>query len=196
MKKQELDKPFWDLMYRNNTTGWDMGEASPAFKVYVQQISNKNAKFLIPGAGNAHEADFLLQNGFTNISIVDISSEVTRRLKDKYSNNPSISIYNEDFFTHEGQYDYIFEQTFFCALDMELRPDYVEKMAELLTSDGKLIGLLFDKEFPHHPPFGGSKKEYEQLFEPLFKIHKMERCYHSHPARDGAELWINLQRMR
>lgn len=41
----------------------------------------------------------------------------------------------------------LMEQTFFCAINPSLRKDYVAKMHELLAPNGKLVGVLFDKEF-------------------------------------------------
>lgn len=192
--KQTLDKAFWDSMYRNNTTGWDMGMPSPSFVEYVTQLSHKSKPFLIPGAGNAHEVDYLINFGFTNIHVVDISMEVTSRLKEKFKHRSEVHIYHEDFFKHIGQYDYIFEQTFFCAIAKELRPNYVSKMHELLSEKGRLFGVLFDRTFTHHPPFGGSAEEYRKLFEKTFFFHSFAPCYNSHPARQGSELWINLQK--
>lgn len=193
MKKQ-LNKEFWDTMYRNHTTGWDMGGVAPPFEKFFLEQVRKNAKILIPGAGNAHEANYLLKNGFTNVSIVDISSEVCLYLAEKFKHEDRLKIYNQNFFDYSGSYDYIFEQTFFCAIERELRENYVIKMHQLLQPNGSLVGVLFNRDFPSGPPFGGSKKEYISLLSSYFDIEKMEYCYNSHPARQGSELWINLKR--
>lgn len=67
-------------------------------------------------------------------------------------------------------------------------------MAKLLKPKGKLVGVLFDREFDtSHPPFGSNKQEYEQRFETHFDIDIMQPCYNSHPARQGSELFIKLQ---
>ena len=66
------------------------------------------------------------------------------RLKEKYKNEP-IRIVNENFFYHQGKYDLILEQTFFCALDPSLREKYVEKCYDLLNDDGKIAGVFFNK---------------------------------------------------
>ena len=87
----------------------------------------------------------------------------------------------------------ILEQTFFCALPVELRKKYAQKMNSLLHPGGKLIGLLFD--FPlksDGPPFGGSKEEYLDYFEPYFEIKLMERSVNSIQPRMGSELFIHL----
>lgn len=66
-------------------------------------------------------------------------------------------------------------------------------MAALLKPTGKLVGLLFDKDFGRdEPPFGGSADEYRQYFAPYFDIEVMQPCYNSHPARQGSELFIKL----
>ena len=194
-ESKSLDKDFWEYRYRNNLTGWDMGVVSPPIKAYVDQLKNKNIDILIPGAGISHEAEYLLSQGFSSITIIDISSLLISQLKEKFKNNPEIRLIEGDFFEHEGQYDLIIEQTFFCTLYPENRSKYLEKMKALLKKEGTLCGVLFDKIFEGGPPFGGHKNDYEQLFKDYFKINKMETCYNSHPARMDSELWIDMQQI-
>src|SRR6185437_28095 len=112
---------------------------------------NTEISILIPGCGNAHEAAYLLNKGFTNVTLIDFSSVVTKKLKEKYQDQP-INIVNENFFNHEGKYDLILEQTFFCALQPSLRGDYVKKCYELLNEEGKIAGVLFNKKFAQAEP--------------------------------------------
>ncbi len=188
-----LDKDFWEYRYKNNLTGWDMGVVSPPIKAYVDQLKDKDIKILIPGAGKSHEAEYLLQQGFSDITVIDISSLLINQLKEQFKDNPEICLIEGDFFAHSGQYDLILEQTFFCTLYPENRPKYVDKMNTLLKKEGKLCGVLFDRIFEGGPPFGGRKIDYQPLFSSRFKINKMEPCYNSHPARKGTELWIDVQ---
>ena len=109
---------------------------------------------------------------------------------------PESQLLSEDFFKLVGQFDLILEQTFFCALPPSARPNYVEKMHELLSKDGQLAGVLFD--FPlseKGPPFGGSKEEYERLFSEKFEIKKLDRCYNSIKPREGSELFIRVLKL-
>ena len=190
---KSLGKDFWEYRYKNNLTGWDMGVVSPPIKAYVDQLQNKDIEILIPGAGKAHEAEYLLRQGFSAISIIDISSLLIQQLKEQFKDNPEIRLIEGDFFNHIGQYDLIIEQTFFCTLYPENRSKYIEKMKTLLKKEGKICGVLFDRIFEGGPPFGGRKKDYYSLFSDAFKINTMETCYNSHPARKDAELWIDLQ---
>lgn len=188
-----LGQAYWNNQYDAQQTGWDLGEVSPALKAYIDQLTNKHVRILIPGCGNSYEASFLLQQGFTNITVIDIAPTLVDKLKKKFQSNNNIKIIQGDFFEHQDKYDLIFEQTFFCALNPVLRPQYVSKMNELLVTGGKLVGLLFDREFDKQgPPFGGTKKQYESLFKDSLSLDIFEPCYNSFVKRQGTELFIKM----
>ena len=190
-----LSSEFWDNRYKTQSTGWDMGEVSPPLKRYIDQLKDKNIRILIPGCGNTYEAEYLLEKGFTNVTVVDIAPTLINKLKEKFKNNAHITILLADFFELKGEYDLILEQTFFCALNPELRSAYCDKTHSLLSKNGKLAGVLFNKIFEKEgPPFGGTKESYETLFKHKFEFIAFENCYNSHPKRQDSELFIILKR--
>jgi methyl halide transferase len=190
----ELNAGFWDQRYQNNLTGWDLGAVSPPLSDYFDQLPDKNISILIPGCGNAYEAAYLLEKGFTNITLIDIAPSLVKGLLEKHQAHigKQLTLIAGDFFKHSGQYDLVVEQTFFCALDPSLRNAYAAHMQKLVKPGGKLAGLLFDKSFEGGPPFGGSKSEYQSLFERYFHIEKMEPCTNSVKPRMGSEVFIEL----
>jgi SAM-dependent methyltransferase len=185
-----LDATYWSGRYEANTAQWDLGQVSSPIKNYIDQLTDKNCRILIPGCGNAYEAAYLLEKGFTDISLIDIAPNLVDTLKKRYANNTSIKIILGDFFELNQPFNLIIEQTFFCALPPTLRPAYVDKMKSLLKPNGKLVGLLFDRNFEGGPPFGGSKTAYIHLFESDFKLHTLEPCYNSFIKRQDSELFI------
>ena len=190
-----LNKNYWNERWKNEETGWDIGYASPPIEDYLSQYKNKNAKILIPGCGNSHEAEFLLEKGFKDVTILDISDFAVNTLKERFKNHPEIKVLCEDFFKHDGKYDLMIEQTFFCAIPTEMRNDYAKKSAELLNENGRIIGVMFNKLFEKQgPPFGGTFDEYQMVFKDNFEIEKMEDCYNSIPQRLGNEFFITLKR--
>ncbi|GMV53833.1 MAG: methyltransferase domain-containing protein [Chlorobi bacterium] len=192
---RDLDAAFWNERWRTGETGWDVGYATPPIKEYIQQYGNWDAAILIPGCGNAYEAEYLLERGFTNITLLDISHEACSRLKDKFAHSSAVNVMCGDFFLHTGQYDVIIEQTFFCAQLLERRTEYAQKVASLLKPGGRLIGVLFNRQFDRQgPPFGGTADEYTSVFQPYFTIHSMDPCYNSIGPRTGTELFINMQK--
>ena len=190
---------FWQQHYEQNSINWDMGQVSPPLKAYIDQLpeSAKTQKILVAGAGNAYEVGYLHEQGFNNVILVDFAPAPIAAFAKRYPNFPAEHLVCADFFTlspEHYQFDWVLEQTFFCAIDPARRDDYVQQMAELLKPKGKLVGLLFDKDFGRdEPPFGGSADEYRQRFAPYFDIEVMEPCHNSHPARLGSELFINLR---
>lgn len=187
---------YWDNRYLNNETGWDMHQVSPPLKGYIDSLTNKDIMILIPGCGNAYEAEYLLDNDFKNITLIDFSKVVTDSLKEKYKLRP-IKIVNENFFEHKGKYDLILEQTFFCALNPSLRENYVLKCTELLNDNGKIAGVFFNKRFaPTEPPFIASNDEYHQLFESEFTFLKFENCHNSIVPRMGFELFFEFEKKK
>jgi SAM-dependent methyltransferase len=189
-----LDQTYWNNQYQANATGWDLGQVSPPIKTYIDTIENKDAKILIPGCGNAYEAEYLIQQGFTNITVIDIAPSLVENLKQRFANNKNIRVVLGNFFEHHGTYDYIIEQTFFCALPPTMRQKYVWKMHQLLSDYGKLIGLLFNREFEISPPFGGNIKEYEPLFYKAFTFNSISLAGNSIPSRANSELFFEFQK--
>ena len=189
-----LDASYWESQYKAKTTGWDLGKVSPPIQIYVDTVPDKNCSILIPGCGNSYEAEYLLEQGFTNITVVDIAPTPVAVLKEKFKNNSNIQIILGDFFEHQGKYDLIIEQTFFCALPPFMRQKYVWKMHQLLVDNGILAGLLFNRTFESGPPFGGSKEEYEMLFKDAFDFLKMDVSKNSIAPRANSELFIELKK--
>ena len=191
----ELTKDFWNNRYKKKETGWDLGYASTPLKNYIDQLEDKDIRILIPGCGNAYEAEYLHLKGFKNVFLLDIAPKALQQFSERVPNFPKKHIILENFFEHRGSYKLILEQTFFCAIDPEMRDRYVHKMHQLLVPKGKLVGLLFAEEFENnYPPFGGTKEEYKKRFSTLFEVQKIELANNSIEERKGRELFIQLIR--
>lgn len=190
---EHLSKAYWEQRYADGTTGWDMGVVAPALKQYFDGITNKSAAILIPGCGNAWEAKYLVEQGFTNITVIDIAEPPVKHLREALgpAAEKQCKVVLGDFFDHQGQYDHIIEQTFFCAIDPSLRSAYVKHMSQLLKPEGELAGLLFRTPFVNPgPPYGGVEAEYREVFAEGLDIIEMAPCENSHPARAGNELFF------
>jgi len=188
------EKEFWTNRYQENQTGWDIGYPSTPLKTYIDQLDNKNLKILIPGAGNAYEAEYLWQQGFKNVHVLDISEIPLKALQERVPDFPAKQLLLGNFFEHKGQYDLIIEQTFFCSFEptTENRTAYAQKMANLLVDGGKLVGLWFDIPLiigTSKRPFGGTKEDYLAYLTPYFKVTTFEACYNSIKPRSGNEFF-------
>ena len=191
----EFNKEFWDERYSKAEIAWDAGIITTPLKEYIDQLTDKSIKILIPGCGNAHEAHYLHDKGFTNVYIIDIAD---KPLHDFLMKRPAFHkkhLLLGDFFDLKGEFDLIIEQTFFCSMMPEKRHEYARCTNDLLKTGGKLVGLLFQIPLnSDHPPFGGTKEDYIRYFEPYFEFNTFEEAYNSIKPRRGSELFINLSK--
>lgn len=185
---------YWSDRYERQETQWDAGDITTPLKMYFDQLTDRALKILIPGAGNAHEAEYLWKNGFANVFVLDISARPLQHFKNRVPDFPDKQLLHANYFELTGHYDLIIEQTFFCALHPSERDAYAKKTRQLLRHSGKLVGVLFDDAlFDDHPPYGGHKQDYMPIFKKYFDIHTFERCYNSIKPREGRELFVNIR---
>ncbi|MBD80027.1 MAG: SAM-dependent methyltransferase [Crocinitomicaceae bacterium] len=187
------DEAYWNERWNTNQTGWDIGYTSTPLQAYFEQLVDKNLKIIIPGAGNAYEAESLHKLGFTNVWVIDIAPEAIDLFKKRVPDFPEEHLICGNFFDLNDQFDLMIEQTFFCALHPSERERYCQQTQRLLKSKGKLVGLLFSVPlFSDHPPYGGNEEEYRPLFSRYFSINVMEPSTNSIKPRMGNELFIKL----
>lgn len=194
--QDELNENYWTERYQQGNTPWDAGTVTLPLQSYIDQLQQKELTILIPGAGNAHEAEYLHQKGFLNVDVLDIAAEPLQAFKARVPDFPEEHLLQQDFFSlTENTYDLVLEQTFFCALDRKLRTAYARKMYEILKPGGRLVGVLFGGEIASPgPPFGGSVLEYQSYFEPYFYFRHFSPCNNSIKPREGKELFMVLER--
>ncbi|WP_432223045.1 methyltransferase domain-containing protein [Flavobacterium sp. TMP13] len=191
----KLTKEYWEDRYQQQQTAWDIGSISTPLKEYIDQLTDKSLSILIPGGGNSYELEYLLENGFESVFVVDFATTPLQNIRKRIPHLQSEQLIQADFFELEGRFDLILEQTFFCALNPYLREKYVEKVKSLLKPNGKVAGVFF--QFPLTevgPPFGGSKTEYENLFRTNFRIKSLETAYNSIKPRRENELFFIFEK--
>ena len=193
------ERQYWTNRYEEEKTGWDIGYPSTPIKTYIDQLEDRTLQILIPGAGNAWEAEYLFQQGFKQVHVMDISALPLEAFAQRLPYFPKEQLLQVNFFEHEGQYDLIFEQTFFCSFPpiSEDRHHYAQQMNRLLKPGGKLVGLWFDiplKGDLEKRPFGGGREEYLNYLLPHFKLQTFERCYNSISPRAEEELFGIFQK--
>ncbi|WP_339656094.1 methyltransferase domain-containing protein [uncultured Maribacter sp.] len=188
------EQNYWTQRYEDLQTGWDIGYASTPIKEYVDQLKDKSIEILIPGAGNAYEAEYLWKKGFKNVHILDITDVPLKKFKVRNPDFPDAHIHNANFFEFQGQYDLIIEQTFFCSFvpTETNRNEYAKHMAKLLKPSGKLVGVWFDiplTDDMEKRPFGGDKNLYISYLSLFLKTITFDPCYNSIAPRLDNELF-------
>lgn len=200
----DLSTPHaWDERYRTQNTPWDLGSAAPPFIAALEDGLKKGpltaGTIAIPGCGRGHEAILFARRGF-QVSAMDVSERACAAVRQAaHHHNLEVNVIHGDALCPRPQdrsrYDYILEQTFFCAIDPQRRTEYVEAIWQYLKPGGTLFGLYFDIDEEDGPPFGTTPDELERLFGSRFRIDCLERCKSSHDRRAGEELWAEFTKV-
>jgi len=198
---ERSDRKAWNDRYLRGDTPWALGAPSPPLVEAVRRGRIQRGRVAIPGAGTGDEAVFLARRGF-DVTAFDIAPAACAALRRKAEEaGTAVTVVCCDALSElnggpcRAAFDCLFEQTFFCAIPPERRPEYVRMAHDLLKPGGMLFGVFF--VFPggeDGPPFTTDEGELRSLFEPAFEILRLERCEWSHPRRAGEELWAEFRK--
>lgn len=76
-----LSQDYWNIRYQTEETGWDLKTISPPLKSYIDQLTNKNLRILIPGCGSGYEAEYLLKQGFKDVTVIDFAPLAVQKMQ-------------------------------------------------------------------------------------------------------------------
>ena len=200
-KNKDINKPsFWEDRYNKGEIGWDLGADTPVFSAISETLVPGNVCVL--GCGNGYDAIYFSKKGF-NVTAVDFAETPIKNIN-KIADDLSLTIntVQKDIFDlipkYINSFDYIIEQTCFCAIDPLKRKRYSNLAYDLLKVGGKLIGLWMplDKDVNKGgPPFGVKEDEIKKLFSQRWKI--IEDCFpeQSIESRKGRERLIIFEKL-
>ena len=165
---------------------------------YVNENRIPNGKVLVPGCGRAYDI-VALASPMREVLGIDISDIAVQAAKSWLSQqslptNYKYEVKLQNFFdispaSQEDKFDFIYDYTFFCALDPSIRDLWGMQMSKLCKQGGELFTLVFplvDK--PNGPPFGVSFEAYKKALEPNgFECLELEMLPDElcHPDREG-----------
>ena len=186
---------FWEDIYLENDTGWDLKGVTPVFN----SISNEliKGKVCIVGCGRGYDAIMFAKKGF-DVTAVDFApTPISELNKLAIEKSVTITTVQDDIFSLLGKFpdtfDYVIEQTCFCAIHPNRRKEYEILVRTILKPGGKLIGLWFplDKS-PEEggPPWGTTIDEVKSIFNSGWEIEKEKFPSQSVQPRKGREKLI------
>ena len=195
MDEKDYKCEDWQRHYEENDLGWDLGQVAPPFVKLWQEEKLPLGKVLVPGCGRGHEVVFLAENGF-DVTAIDFSSGAVTYLKNALKKrNLEGRILHQDFFSldesHEGVYDLVLEQTFFCAISPKQRRDYVLNVSRILKPGGILVGLFYHTDEQGGPPYNTTREDIETHFSENFEIQELDKTSLSSEQRKGKE-WLGI----
>ena len=195
------DNPkFWENIYKNDDAGWDLGGPTPVF-VKISSII-KPKKICIIGCGRGYDAVMFAKNNF-DVTAVDFAPTAVTSLKSlAKKNNVIINVLEKDIFSlaiqYDNYFDYVIEQTCFCAIHPNRRKEYEKLVYRMLKTNGKLIGLWLplDRDINDGgPPYGTTVEEVKSLFKDRWMLENEEFPKESIKPRKAREKLIIFKKL-
>lgn len=181
---------FWTVRYAAGKTPWDFGGVPAALKSFLARSSTRG-RVLIPGCGSGYEVQAFHDAGY-DVTGIDFSPAAIEHAKNIIGVSGERIILG-DLFTYDFglcRFDLIYERTFLCSMPPPRWPGYVNRMADLLSPGGRLIGVfLYGQSSSSGPPFPLTNGEAEQLFEKRFQLIRSDTMSDSLPLFRGMERW-------
>ncbi len=182
----------WESCYQRSECPWDKGAPSPGLVDFLEaEKSLVPGTVCVPGCGFGHDVREWAKHRFRATGI-DISPTAVRLAKEKTARTTIEADFQiADFLTEQpaAPFDWIFEHTFFCAIQPEQRTRYVEAILRWLKPEGHYLAVYYLLQDDGGPPFPSTRGEIMQRFAPKFRL-KRKWTPRSYPNRTNLELMV------
>ncbi len=186
---------FWTKRWEAGKIPWDLGGIPPQLVSFLTRTRDP-ASALIPGCGSGYEVRAFHEAGH-DVTAIDFSApavthaqEVLGQLGEK--------VLLGNFFKHDfkgRRFDVIYERGFLCSLPLDRWPDYASRMADLIKTGGRLVGMFFYGHEPEPPPYPLTAETATSLLGHSFRLLADESATKSVPVYQGMEHWQEWERL-
>jgi SAM-dependent methyltransferase len=170
------EQEFWNSIYQNKNTGWDLKSPTPVFQRFLKEKKIfYTGKLLILGSGYGYDAVEAAKAGYEVTAIDFSASAVNFAKKLAKGENVNVDFILNDFFKleveHSDGYNAVFDYVTYCAIYPARREEYAKLIKTLLKCRGLFIALWFPVEKRESgPPFRINLNETESFFSKFLKL--------------------------
>jgi SAM-dependent methyltransferase len=190
----------WESHYQSGDIPWEKGGPSPGLIDYLA-ANRVEGRALVPGCGLGHDVRALAAQGAEVIgldiapSAVEAAQKIPPIAGERYELGNLFDLPPALL----SAFDYVWEHTCFCAIDLSLRPAYVEAVHGALKPGGHLLAIFYldpgNASPEEGPPFEVSIAELDRLFLPRFELVREWLPERAYSGREGRE-WMRLLRRK
>lgn len=148
-------KEHWDNIYSKKQmteVSWYQKNPATSLKLIEQSKVGKNSKLIDVGGGDGYLVDFLLQKGYSDLSVLDISKNAIEKLKNRLGDkgkNVSFAVSDITEFKIEEKFDLWHDRAVFHFLNEKSQIEkYVELVSHSIKKGGHLILATFSENGP------------------------------------------------
>jgi 2-polyprenyl-3-methyl-5-hydroxy-6-metoxy-1,4-benzoquinol methylase len=191
-----MKQDYWEQRYQARDMPWEKGAPSPGLVDFLSTHRNLPGETVcVPGGGTGHDALEWAKAGF-RVYGYDIAPSAIQLSAERVSGAGLRAEFRRlDFLRNEPPFafDWLWEHTLFCAIDLSERDLYVRAVCQWLKPGGHYLAVNYLIPDKDGPPFGTTRDELWQRFSPFFDL-KEEWVPRSYPNRTGLELMLWWQR--
>jgi SAM-dependent methyltransferase len=192
----------WEDAWREGRTGWDAGAAAPALVDLLADGTTPRGRALVPGCGSGYDVFALARTGYdaTGLDVAPTASARFESLRATAGVDPAKArLLVSDFFEYrpDERFDFVWDYTFFCAIEPDLRAAWGRHVDALLAPGGELATLVFPLdgwEGRTDPPYRISVPMLAAALGPRFTPIDALPPERSHPGRAGYEILVRWRR--
>jgi SAM-dependent methyltransferase len=175
-EEDSLDQAFWQGVYDAQDTKFDVGGPSAPLVDWLDRERPVAGRAIVPGCGRGHDVIELARRGWDALGVdfapsaVADSTAAARR-----AGLSSARFLQADIFgltaEHDGQYDLLYEQTCYCAIEPRRRDEYAQLATRLVKPGGLMVFLIYPLDARvGGPPFNVGLDEVPLRFAPGFEL--------------------------
>ncbi|KAK9997709.1 hypothetical protein SO802_022395 [Lithocarpus litseifolius] len=162
----------WEKSWEQGVTPWDLGQPTPILVHLHQTGALPKGRALVPGCGSGYDVAAIAcpERYVVGLDISDIAIKKAVELSSPLPNASYFNFLKADFFTWSPSelFDLIFDYTFFCAIEPDMRLAWAQRIRDILKPGGELITLMFPiSDHVGGPPFKVSISDYEEVLLPM-----------------------------
>ena len=180
----------WERKFRDSETPWERPGLHPAVAVWQDRlVQSPGASVIIPGCGRAPELVHFAGLGLdvTGADLSETASGFQRDALARAGVTATLELGDVLAFRPDRPVDFVWEQTFLCAIHPHLRERYETALHDWLKPGGSLLALFMQKDERGGPPYGCSLDAMRTLF-PEERWHwpaEADFQPHPHPSLNG-----------
>ena len=190
----------WEQRYRVGDIPWDKGAPAPPLLEWFSKRGVMRGSVLVPGCGLGYDVRAIAAAS-PEARVVGLDLAPSALVQARQFPLAGTERYEQADLFHlpvelTNRFDWVFEHTCFCAIQIADRPKYVGSVVEALRAHGLLLAVFFlrpwiEGETPPEgggPPFGVSREELDRLFGPHFELVEELEPLTAYPGREGREI--------
>lgn len=177
-------KNHWETIYQTKElkdVSWFQQKPSTSIELIEESAISKTAKIIDIGGGDSFLADYLLENGYTDITVLDISEKAIERAKHRLgekANKIKWIVADVANFHLTEKYDLWHDRAAFHFLtkDAEIE-NYLTSVTSGLATEGVIIIGTFSEEGPEKCSTLEIKQYNEEMLTNTFLGFTKQKCF-------------------